>query len=109
MTLVEIDQLLILARNFSHARETKYSTVEKECLAIKLGVKHFRTYIERGCSFEIETDHQALEWLNRVKDTNARLTRWSLFLQSYQFTVRYCPGKRNSIMLTGYHGLIVTS
>ena len=41
-------------------RETKYSTVEKECLAIKLGVQHFRTYL-MGYSFEIETDHRALE------------------------------------------------
>ena len=40
----------------------------------------------------IETDHRTLEWLDRVKENNMRLTRWSLFLQSY---VRYRPGVTN--------------
>lgn len=76
-------------------RETKYSTIEKECLAIKLGIQNFHTYL-MGRPFLIETDHRGLEWLHRIKDTNARLIRWSLFLQSYEFTVKYRPGKTNS-------------
>ena len=72
-------------------REEKYSTVEKECLAIKA----FRVYL-LGRPFIIQTDQRALEWLDRVKENNGRLTRWSLFLQPYQFTVQYRPGKRNT-------------
>ena len=37
-----------------------------------------------------------LQWLDRVKENNGRLTHWSLFLQPYQFTVQYRPGKRNA-------------
>ena len=75
-------------------REEKYSTVEKECLSIKLGVHAFRVYL-LGRNFTIQTDHRALAWLDSMKEKNARLTRWSLSLQPYQFTVEYRPGKGN--------------
>lgn len=59
------------------AREEKYCVVEKECLAIKLAIQAFRVYL-LGQAFVIETDHRALEWLDRMKENNGRLTRWSL-------------------------------
>ena len=62
-------------------RQAKYSTVEKEYLM--------------GQKFRILTDHRSLEWLNNVKDSNPRLTRWSLFLQSYWFDIEYRTGHRN--------------
>ena len=74
--------------------EERYSTVEKECLAIKLAVQAFRVYV-LGRPFIVQTDHRALEWLDRVKENNGRLTRWSLSLQPYQFTVEYRPGGKN--------------
>ena len=75
-------------------REERYSTIEKECLAIKLGIQAFRIYL-LGRPFLIQTDHRSLEWLDRIKENNSRLTRWSLFLQPYQYTVVYRPGKQN--------------
>ena len=65
---------------FSHKlldREQKYSTIEKECLAIKLAVKAFQMYL-LGQPFIIQTDHQTLQWLSNVKDENSHLARWSL-------------------------------
>ena len=75
-------------------REERYSTVEKECLAIKLAVTAFRVYL-LGRKFSIQTDHRSLEWLDRLKDSNPRLCRWSLGLQPYQYTVVHRPGKAN--------------
>ena len=75
-------------------REVKYSTVEKECLAIKIGVQAFRVYL-LGKPFEIQTDHQALTWLDRLKENNSRLTRWSLSLQPYNFSVTHRKGSVN--------------
>ena len=75
-------------------REEKYSTVEKECLAIRLGVQAFRVYL-LGRPFTIQTDHRSLEWLDRLKESNGRLTRWSLSLQPFQFTVLYRKGRCN--------------
>ena len=76
-------------------REVRYSTIEKECLAIKAATHHFRVYL-LGRMFTIQTDHRALEWLDRLKDNNARLTRWSLALQPYHFVVRYQAGTANN-------------
>ena len=75
-------------------REEKYSTTEKECLAIKLGVQAFHVYLI-GRSFVIQTDHRSLEWLDRMKSSNARLARWSLMLQSYDFRIEYRAGHKN--------------
>lgn len=76
------------------ARETRYSTVEKECLAIKWALDSLRYYL-LGKQFVLETDHRALQWLNRMRDSNARVTRWYLSLQPYSFTIRYKAGKDN--------------
>ena len=48
-----------------------------------------------GRNFTIQMDHQSLEWLDRLKDSNPRLCRWSLGLQLYQYTVVHRPGKAN--------------
>ena len=76
-------------------REERYSTVEKECLAIKAACWAFRVYL-LGRPFKVQTDHRALEWLDRIKDNNARLTRWSLALQPFAYTVEYHAGKANA-------------
>ena len=76
-------------------REERYATVEKECLAIKLGIQAFRVYL-LGRRFLVQTDHRSLEWLHRLKENNARLTRWSLSLQPYMFTVEHRAGKDNT-------------
>ena len=47
-------------------REMKYSTVEKECLAIRVVMHAFRVYF-LGKPFQLQTDHRALMWLNRLK------------------------------------------
>ena len=75
-------------------REERYATVEKECLTIKLGVQALRVYL-LGKPFIIQTDHRSLEWFHRLKENNSRLTRWSLALQPYCFTVEHRKGKDN--------------
>ena len=75
-------------------RETRYSTIEKECLAIKLGVEAFRVYL-LGREFLVQTDHRSLTWLDKLKDKNSRLARWSLVLQQYTFRVIHRAGSAN--------------
>ena len=45
-------------------REERFSTVEQECLAIKLGVEAFKVYL-MGRYFVIQTDHRSLEQAER--------------------------------------------
>lgn len=75
--------------------ETRYSTIEKELLAIIWATKHFRPYLY-GQKFLIYTDHRPLAWLNSLKDPNSKLTRWRLRLQDFDFEVIYKNGKQNT-------------
>ena len=75
-------------------REERYSTIEKECLAIKLAMQTFRTYLI-GRHFTVETDHRSLVWMDKLKDCNSQLTRWSLSMQPFNFTVIHRAGQAN--------------
>lgn len=74
--------------------ETRYATIEKECMAIVWGVKKFEPYLY-GTKFIIETDHKPLLYLQKSKTENGRLMRWALQLQQYTYTVRVIAGKDN--------------
>lgn len=77
-------------------RETRYAVVELECLAVKWALDTLKYYL-LGREFNLETDHRALQWLGRMKDSNSRITRWFLALQPYRFTVQYRAGKQNAV------------
>ncbi|CAB3999688.1 Hypothetical predicted protein [Paramuricea clavata] len=82
--------------------EQKYGHIEKEGLAIVFGCEHFHMYLY-GRSFELETDHRPLEHIYKAKlqskPTSARLERWRLRLQEYDFHVIYRPGPSNLAIL----------
>ena len=82
--------VLYLSRKLSD-REERYSTVEKECLAIKWAVGALRYYL-LGRAFTLCSDHAPLRWLATMKDTNPRITRWYLALQPYNFQNRAQAG-----------------
>ncbi len=77
-------------------RETRYSAIEKECLAMKWALDSLRYYL-LGREFDLETDHRALTWIHSMKDHNARITRWYLALQPYHFKVWHRPGRLNVV------------
>ncbi len=85
----EYISLLYISRKLSK-RETMYSTIEKECLAIRWAVLTLRYYL-LGREFTLCSDHAPLQWLHRMKDTNARITRWYLALQPFKFKVIQRP------------------
>jgi len=74
-------------------RETHYSTIEQECLAIVWGVTTFQEYVY-GTQFFLEIDHAPLQYLRSSKFQNGRIMRWALTLQPYRFplrAIRNCP------------------
>lgn len=73
------------------AAQTKYTTTEKECLAVILAIEKFRAYIE-GVHFTVISDHASLQWLMNLKDPTGRLARWALRLQTYDYKIIHRKG-----------------
>ena len=61
---------------------------------MKLGVQNFQVYLA-GRPFQSQRDHHSLVWLDRLKGSNPRLSRWSLFLQPFQYEVVHRSGRAN--------------
>ena len=76
-------------------RERNYLTIEKECIAVVLSIKLFDVYL-LGKPFILQTDHKAVKWLQEFKEKNSHLTRWSLSLQPFIFTVKHTCRKGTS-------------
>ncbi|GJU21919.1 reverse transcriptase domain-containing protein [Tanacetum coccineum] len=64
--------------------ESHYTTKEKEMLAMVYAFEKFRSYLILNKSI-VYTDHSALKYLFAKKDSKARLLRWVLLLQEFNF------------------------
>lgn len=74
--------------------EERYSTTEKEFLAIVWAVKHFRPYLY-GRKFKMFTDHQPLTF--SMTNANHRIIRGKLALEEFDYELIYKPGKQNVV------------
>nr|GEZ76885.1 reverse transcriptase domain-containing protein [Tanacetum cinerariifolium] len=74
--------------------ETNYTTIEKEMLAVVYAFEKFRSYLIMNKSI-VYTDHSALKYLFAKKDAKARLLRWILLLQEFDFKVIDTRGIEN--------------
>ncbi|GJW01899.1 reverse transcriptase domain-containing protein [Tanacetum coccineum] len=74
--------------------ESHYTTMEKEMLAVVYAFKKFRSYLILNKSI-VYTDHSALKYLFAKKDSKARLLRWVLLLQEFDFNVIDTKGAEN--------------
>nr|GFA29198.1 reverse transcriptase domain-containing protein [Tanacetum cinerariifolium] len=74
--------------------ESNYTTTEKEMLAVVYAFKKFRSYLIMNKSI-VYTDHSALKYLFAKKNAKARLLRWILLLQEFDFKVIDTKGAEN--------------
>ncbi|GJX46522.1 reverse transcriptase domain-containing protein, partial [Tanacetum coccineum] len=74
--------------------ESNYTTTEKEMLAVVYAFKKFRSYLIMNKSI-VYTDHSAFKYLFNKKDAKARLLRWILLLQEFNFKVIDTKGAEN--------------
>ena len=64
-----------------------YTTTKKEFFVIVFALEKFRSY-PLGSKITVFTDHSALRYLIIKKDAKARLNRWILLLQEFDFEIR---------------------
>ena len=75
--------------------ECRYSQTEREALAIVWACERFHTYLYRT-KFLLITDHKLLEVLySKKSNPPARIERWVLRMQEFDYTVKYKPGSEN--------------
>lgn len=76
--------------------ESRYHCNEQECLAIIWAIKKYHPYLEDR-PFIVRTDSKTLTWLDQMKDSKAKLTRWHIFLSEFNFKIEHVPGKENEL------------
>ena len=75
--------------------EQRYSQTEKEALGVVWACERFHVYVY-GMTFVVETDHKPLETIYGPRSRScARIQRWVLRLQPYDFSVIHRPGREN--------------
>ena len=84
-----------LSRKMNDA-ERNYPVHEQELLAIVHALREWRHYL-LGNRITIITDHRSLQYLPTQDKLSARQTRWSEFLQQFEYEIRYRPGKDNQV------------
>ena len=84
---------------FSHKfnkHQINYSTTEKETLALLLALQHFDVYLGTTVApVEVFTDHNPLVFIEKMKNKNQRLLRWSLAFQEYNLRICHIKGRDN--------------
>ncbi|CAB3260074.1 unnamed protein product, partial [Arctia plantaginis] len=76
--------------------EQRWTVSEQELWAIVYSLKKFETYL-RGARTVIRTDHKSLSFINNWSLYSARVTRWIMYLQRFDYIVEYVKGKDNIV------------
>lgn len=79
-----------------NSAQRNYSVVEKELLALILSLQYFGVYVQSAPGpIIVFTDHHPIKFLNKFRNKNQRLTRWSLLLQEYSLEIHHIQGIKN--------------
>jgi len=76
--------------------ERNWAIIEKEAFAIFWSIKRLKNYL-LGRKFVVYSDHKPLQFIFNGEKNGAKVLRWKLQLQEYNFEVRHCPGKYNVV------------
>ena len=76
--------------------EQNYPTHDMELAAVVFILKILRHYLY-GKEFEVYSNHKSLKYIFTHRDLNMRQRRWMEFIEDYDFTLHYHPGKANVV------------
>ena len=74
--------------------EQNYPTHDMELAVVVFALKIWCHYLY-GEEFEVYSDNKSLKYIFTQRDLNMRQRRWMEFLEDYDFTLHYHPGKAN--------------
>ncbi|OMO90520.1 reverse transcriptase [Corchorus capsularis] len=73
-----------------------YPTYDKELYALVRALQTWQHYLWPK-EFVIHTDHESLKYLRGQQKLNKRHAKWSEFIESFPYVVRYKQGKENVV------------
>ena len=76
--------------------EHNYPTHDMELAAIVFSLKIWRHYLYDE-QFKLFSYHKSLKYIFTQLDLNMRQRKWMEFLEDYDFTLHYHPGKANVV------------
>ena len=98
-TLLQIDQeglervVTFLSKKLTPTQQ-RWSTIELEAFAIYSAITRLRDILY-GRPFVVETDHQNLVYIDKA--VSAKVVRWRMALQEYEYTIHHIAGKCNVV------------
>jgi hypothetical protein len=84
--------LAFLSKKFSDT-ESRYSTTERELLAILICLRRWRCYVD-GRKVFIHSDHKPLTWAKGLKNPKPRVWSWLEEIEYYSPSIEFVPGER---------------
>lgn len=85
------EHLVLYIRQKLTPADMKYATIEREALQIKWAIEEFHYYLA-GRHFTLMTDHAPLQWMEKAKDNNPRVTVWFLSLRDFMYQMQHRAG-----------------
>ena len=101
-------QIVAYASRMLSEDEMKYSQLEKEALACVWGCEKFHLYLY-ACKFKLVTDNAPVQMIlkNSCSRKSARIQRWALRLNQYDFEIAHRPGESNPADYLSRHTKLV--
>ena len=96
-------EFTVMPFGLTNAPATFMDLMHKVCqpyldqFVVVFALKIWRYYLY-GEQFEVYLDHKSLKYIFTQWDLNMRQHRWMEFLEDYDFTLHYHPGKANMVV-----------
>lgn len=90
-----VERPIAFASRTLNDTEGRWSTTEKEALAIIWATRKFKPYLYGG-QFTLITDHKPLTFI-KTSTGNSKILRWRLELEEFEYDITYRTGKSNVV------------
>ena len=94
--LMQSERVVVYGSRQLKNLEQNYPTHDMELAAVVFALKIWRHYLY-GEEFKVYSDHKSLKYIFTQQDLIMRQRRWMEFLEDYDFTLHYHPGKANVV------------